>query len=111
MTTPGPTASATIERGKKTNRVRLVKRHASRGRPRKERKVQRVAPQEAQRNPSGAYVVISISLYPDDLVAMDELAARVQMSRSALIRRAVERFAVAVAPGAEQEQRWKDAMR
>jgi hypothetical protein len=103
---------ATIVRGKKTNRVKLVKRHAKRGRPSggNGRKRQ-TSVQHALRNPAGAYVIISVSLYPEQLAAMDEIAARVQMNRSAMIRRAVERFAAFVAPGAEQEQRWKEALR
>jgi hypothetical protein len=106
------TASATITRGKKSNRVKLVKRHTKRGRPAggNGRKRQ-TSVQAALRNPEGSYVIISVSLYPEQLAAMDELAVRVQMTRSAMIRRAVERFAESVAPGAEQAQLWKAALR
>lgn len=106
------TASATIIRGAKTNRVKQVKPHGKRGRPadgsgrKRETSVQKAL----RENSSGSYVVISVSLYPEELAAMDALARRVQMNRSQLIRRAVERMAAFVAPNPEQESRWREAL-
>jgi hypothetical protein len=102
---PEPTFSASIE-GKKTNRVKQVKRQAKRGRPPKANKVRRATPQ----NPDGEYIIISVSAYPSDLHEMDALADRVQMSRSALIRKAIKHFKEHIEHG-NQAQMWKAALR
>jgi hypothetical protein len=100
------TASATVG-GKKSNRVKL---HAKRGRPAKppEKKRQRVMPGSAPRK--SGYVVISVSMSTDDLLAMDALASRVQMERSSMIRRAVAHFKEHIEHG-NQAQMWKAALR
>jgi hypothetical protein len=111
---PEPIATATIG-GKKTNRVQKVKR----GRRLKADKVRALSPQEKRpagderikrataQNPDGAYVVVCISAYPSDLDEMDLLAEQLDLSRSALIRKAVK----ALKNNTPQAQMWKAALR
>lgn len=100
----GEVLTATIVRGKKTNRVRVPERRRTRV-PARSPRTRSVTPTDpspqratnrykadrtAERGPT---TVIAVSLPASDLCAMDDLAERLRMSRSHVIREAVRVFA------------------
>jgi hypothetical protein len=97
------TASAVIERGTKTNRVR-VKRPKSPGHVRK-----RYRQDPAVRGMDSTVVAISLPIA--ELEALDAMCDRTQMARSHFIRQAVKHFGEKTGANAEQAKRWKEATR
>lgn len=102
-TEPLVTMSAVVVRGKKSNRVKLGRQ------PRASRAVQvragaagRAAKGHA-RGARRAYVVIGVSLYADDLVAIDAAADRAQMNRSRFLVAAAKHFAAFTAESTEAD--------
>lgn len=108
------TASATIERGVKTNRVRVKKdpKPRRRSQPKRYRadptRGAHPDPAIATKSPTK---VIGVSMTVEELAELDAAAERVQMSRSAFLRRAYKHFMARIFDGGGQEQRWRDALR
>lgn len=89
----GVTASATIERGVVSNRVKKVRKTPVRPKDRT------VRYRKDTSTLGKLYTKICISIPVDELAVMDAFAYRVQMARSELIRQAVKHFRAKVMDG------------
>lgn len=98
------TATATITRGRKANRVKVKRVARSAGTA-----IRRFRADPAVRGLETAMVCISLPVA--ELVSLDEVCERVQMARSHFIRQAVKHFAQFVLSGGEQGKRWKESTR
>jgi hypothetical protein len=98
------TASATVTRGKKTNRVNANRKRYS----------PTTAATRYKRDPAVhglESVMVCISIPTGELVELDAVCERVPMSRSHFIRQAVKHFGAYVLGQGEQAKRWKEALR
>lgn len=108
--------NATIQRGAKTNRVKVGRSRRSIAR------IHETSPQRAKaryaKDPSvrdRLYVVIAVSMPVDELVEIDTMSERIHMNRSAYLRRAALMLAAFVdgddATFAQELERIKGARR
>jgi hypothetical protein len=98
------TASATITRGAKTNRVRVKRVARSAGTA--------MARYRADPTVRGLETaIVCISMPAEELAALDAACERTQMARSHFLRQAAKHFAEKTRAGTEQAKRWKESIR
>lgn len=96
-------ATATVEQGVKTNRVKRVRKAASAGTA--------TARYKQDPNVRGMDTAVTcISMPTVELVQLDAMCERVNMARSHFIRQAVKHFAEKLFNG-NQERIWREALK